>query len=70
MAERKKGKKINAAKAGSIKGRSPLSKTKAKGGMYFAKPNKDVFNRADESMSRMVGNKGIPRAKVGMRGAK
>ena len=64
--ERKKG-KSKVVKAGSIK-KSPYRphrvRAYAKVDQNFEKENKDVFNKADNSLRDMMNNHGIPRHRV------
>ena len=66
MAEKKKG-KMYTAKHGKLKGRKHLSQNRADATRFSEKPNKDIYNRADESLERMINNKGIPRVQEGWR---
>lgn len=57
---------MTAAHAKKTKGREILHKSQGKAVRHVEKPNKDIYNKADESLRKMVHNTGIPRVKVGI----
>lgn len=63
----KKPKKVF-AKSGKPKGKTHRQKSEGTIAVAAKPMNKDIYNKADDSYERMIGNKGIPRKRIAMVG--